>query len=278
MKKHVLTSLAVAALLATVSFSSVGVKRASADYDYDNLRYYTVETVARSFSSETIPCTGINETETVTQYRMPLYEATGNLTNCCGAVAGSIIVGFYDRYYPDLIPNWTPYSTVNNMYKFADQTHVPAVMEELYVLMRTNVDDVGVSQYDCRDGLQTYFSDRGRTLTYSSIEVGTQFNYQLYKQAIQANKPVIMFCTGLTISSLVYSNSQSAAVFSHQYIPNAHIVVGYGYTTLNYYNGNTIFRTEEYLLISSGLASLSDGYIKISSTDWLVDGYAVTVS
>lgn len=275
MKKHVLTSLAVASLLATVSFSSVGVKRASADYD--NLRYYTVETVARSVTSETIPCTSINETETVTQYRMPLYTATGDLTNCCGAVAGSIIVGFYDRYYPDLIPNWTPYFS-NNMYKYADTTYVPAVMEELYVLMRTNVDDVGVSQYDCRDGLQEYFNDRGRNLSYSSIETSSQFNYQLYKQAIQANKPVLMFCTELTISFLVYSNSQSAAVFTHQDISGAHIIVGYGYTTVNYYNGDTIFRSEEYLLVSTGRDGFTDAYVNISSTDWLVDGYAVTVS
>jgi len=278
MKKHVLTSLAVAALLATVSFSSVGVKRASADYDYDNLRYYTVETVARSFYSETIPCTNMIETETVTQYRMPLYYATGDLTNCCGAVAGAIIVGFYDRYYPDLIPNWTPYSTVNNMYKFADTTHVPAVMEELYVLMRTNVDDVGVSQYDCRDGLQAYFNDRGRNLSYSSIEVGTQFNYQLYKQAIQANKPVLMFCTGLTLCFPAFSATQQKTVITKQDISGAHIVVGYGYSTVNYYNGNTIFRTEEYSLVSTGRDGFTDAYVNISSTDWLVDGYAVTVS
>ena len=276
MKKHVLTSFAIASLLAVASFNTLGVKTAAADED-DGTRYYYPEVATCAVTSETFSCTSMVETETVTQYRMPLYDATGDLTNCCGAVGGAIIVGFYDRYYPDLIPNWTPYFS-NNMYKYADTTYVPAVIEELYVLMRTNVDDVGVSQTDCRNGLQTYFTNKGRTLTYSSVEVASSFYYPAYKQAINANKPVLMFCKDVTVSLLVYSNSQSAAVFSHQSISGGHIVVGYGYSTVNYYDGDEIIRTDNYLLVSTGRDGILDAYINISSTDWLVDGYAVTVS
>ena len=275
MKKNVLLSLAVSAVAALSAFSTVAAKPASADTD---LRYYYPDRETRdTYTSEVIPCTNMIETETVTQYRMPLYYATGELTNCCGPVGGAIVVGFYDRYYTDLIAGWTPYFA-NNMYKRADTTYVPAVMRELYTLMRTNVDDVGVSQADCKAGLQQYFSSKNRSLSYSSIESNSAFNYDLYKQAINTNKPVLLFCNNVTISTPSFSQQNQNTTFAHQSIPGGHIVVGYGYSTINYYSGNTVTRTDHFILVSSGRSSLPDAYINVGSTSWLVDGYAVTVS
>ena len=276
MKKHVLTPLAIASLVSLSSFGSFALKNAAADND--ELRYHYPDFEVCEVTSEQIACTNMIETETVTQYRMPLYYATDELTNCCGPVAGSIIVGFYDRYYPDLIPNWTPYSTVTGSYKRADSTYVPAVMEELYVTMRTNVDDVGVSQADCRSGLQQYFTDRDMSLSYSSIESNSAFDFNLYKQAIAANKPVIMFCLDVTVSMLAFSPTNQVVAFSHHSISGGHIVVGYGYSTVNYYDGDDIIRTDNFLLVSTGRSTISDMYINLNSTSWLVDGYAVTVS
>lgn len=276
MKKNVLLSLAVSAVAALSAFSTVAAKPASADTD---LRYYYPDRETRdTYTSEVIPCTNMIETETVTQYRMPLYYATGELTNCCGPVGGAIVVGFYDRYYPDLIAGWTPYYPATNRYKRADTTYVPAVMRELYTLMRTNVDDVGVSQADCKAGLQQYFSSKNRSLSYSSIESNSAFNYDLYKQAINANKPVLLFCNNVTISKPSFSQQNQNTTFAHQSIPGGHIVVGYGYSTINYYSGNTVTRTDHFILVSSGRSSLPDAYINVGSTSWLVDGYAVTVS
>ena len=276
MKKHVLSSLAIASLVSLGSFGSFALKTAAADND--ELRYHYPDFEVCEVTAEQFACTNMVETETVTQYRMPLYYASGELTNCCGPVAGSIIVGYYDRYYPDLIPNWTPYSTVTGSYKLADGTHVPAVMQELYVTMRTNVDDVGVSQADCRSGLQQYFTDRNLSLSYSSIESNSTFDFNLYQQAIAANKPVIMFCLGVTVSMLAFSPTNQVVAFSHHSISSAHIMVGYGYSTVNYYDGDDIIRTDTYLLVSTGRSTINDMYINLNSTSWLVDGYAVTVS
>ena len=276
MKKHVLSSLAIASLVSLGSFGSFALKTAAADND--ELRYHYPDFEVCEVTAEQFACTNMIETDTSMPYRVPFYYATDELTNCCGPVAGSIIVGYYDRYYPDLIPNWTPYSTVSGNYKLADGTHVPAVMQELYVTMRTNVDDVGVSQADCRSGLQQYFTDRDMSLSYSSIESNSTFDFNLYQQAIAANKPVIMFCLDVTISILGFSSANQIASFSHHSISGGHIVVGYGYSTVNYYDGDDVIRTDTYLLVSSGRSTISLGHINIASTSWLVDGYAVTVS
>lgn len=274
MKKNVLLTLATASLLSVSAIGSFDLQSASANGE---IRYADgVQTCA--ITTEEILCTNMQQIPTMTTYRMPLYTYAGTYENCCGPVAGAIVVGYYDRYYENLIPDYTTYNPNTNLYRGADTTYIPAVMNELYTLMRTNVDDVGVSQYDCRNGLQTYFSDRDYTLSYSSIESNSTFNSNLYLQAIQANKPVLMFCSNVTLCNLSFSNTLKKAVITKEVVSGGHIVVGYGYLTVNFYQDEEIIRTENYLMVSSGKDSMTNAYINISSTSWLVDGYAVTVS
>ena len=275
MKKNVLVALAVSALVSASSLCPFASKTAAAD---EELRYYYPDLMTCEVTTEEIYCTNMTEDVATTSYGAPLYYASGDLTNCCGAVAGSIIVGFYDRYYTELIPNWTPYYSSNLKYRRADTTYVYGVMEELYTLMRTNVDDVGVSQADCKSGLQTYVQNQGHSLSYSTIESNSVFNFSLYQQSIAANKPVILFCNNVTVSLIGYTSSTGIGLVSSMPISGGHIVIGYGYTTVNYYNGDTIFRSDTYLKVSNGRSDLADAYIKIDSTSWLVDGYSVTVS
>lgn len=274
MKKNVLVTLAISALVSSSSLCPFASKTAAAD---EELRYYYPDFSTCSMTTEQVSCTNLVEVPVTTTYGIPLYSASGDLTNCCGAVAGAVVVGFYDRYYTDLISNWTPYYS-NLKYKRADTTYVPAVMQELYTLMRTNVDDVGVSQADCKSGLQTYFSNRNYALSYSSIESNSVFNFDLYKQSIAANKPVILFCNNVTVCSIGFSSTSNLGLTTSLPISGGHIVIGYGYCDVNFYNGDTIFRTDTYLKVSNGRSDLDDGYINISSTSWLVDGYSVTAS
>lgn len=277
MKKKVLVASALAAVLGLASLTPLAVRPASADTASGEKRYYDyVGPATCEVTTQEITFTDRTETYTTTSYNVPYYIMVGSeLTNACGAVAGSIVVGFYDRYYENLIPNYTAYYP-NNRYKPADGTYVYGVMESLYTLMRTNVDDVGVSEYDCRDGLQAYVENKGRSLSYSSIKSGGSFSYSLYKQAINANKPVLLFCTELPIQYV--STGDSYDIVATDTIEGCHIVVGFGYYTVNYYNGSSIYRTDNYLLIATGLHSNVAYYVNINSTSWLDSGYSVTIS
>ena len=37
---------------------------------------------------------------------VPSYRQISGLSNACGATSGAIVVGFYDKYYEDLIPGF----------------------------------------------------------------------------------------------------------------------------------------------------------------------------
>ncbi len=278
MKKKVLVASALAAVLGLASLTPLAVRPASADTASGEKRYYDyVGPSLCEITTEEVTFTEREPFYTTTSYNVPYYIMVGSeLTNACGAVAGAIVVGFYDRYYENLIPNYTAYYTINNKYKPADGTYVYGVMESLYTLMRTNVDDVGVSEYDCRDGLQAYVENKGLSLSYSSIKSGGSFSYSLYKQAINANKPVLLFCTNLPIT-LMGTTTESDTI-STDIIQGCHIVVGFGYHTVNYYNGSTLFRTDNYLIVATGIHSTYAYYVKINSTSWLDNGYSVTIS
>lgn len=277
MKKNVLVSLAATALLGAcvigAPFSSANL---SASAQSEKRYYDYTVSVARSATTEYVYYTNRVDDEITTAYGMPFYYATGDLTNACGAVAGTEIVGFYDRYYENLIPNYTPYYTLNNRYRVQDSTHVPAVMQNMYTRMRTNVDDVGVSETDCKNGLKSYFASKGLLISYSSVKSGSSFSYSLYKQAIDANKPVLLFCTDLKLTSIGYNTTQD--ILTTTATTGSHIIVGYGYYTINYYNNGTLFRTDDYILAANGQSIIMDICVDISDTSWFDAGYAVSVS
>lgn len=268
-----------AAVILPHFFSSGNSVNASAEYIDDRYGREEVSPVS-TYAMETINFTR-RETEYVeTTNGVPLYEAY--LSNSCGPTAGAIIVGFYDKYYEGLIPGFTGYYPATGKYKKYDKTYTPQLMEELYTLMRTNVDDVGVSEADCLSGLRTYCVNKGYSVTYSSVASSKNVNTTSYINAIKQNKPVIIFGGDTVIQD--FDTGSTYETVSNVTIPNNHVFVGYGYYTIKYYNGDNNFRTDSYLRVACGRSDYNYGFIRVASTSgsiqtgWFHDGYAVTVA
>lgn len=258
----------IPALTVSASAEETSSKRYYDDY---SISTYAVDTETINYSKRTYePVTTTNNA--------PDYYANTDLSNSCGPTAGGIVVGFYDKYYENLIPNYTAYYTANGRYKVKDKVYVPAVMQELYTLMRTNVDDVGVSETDCKNGLKTYVEQKGYNLSYTSVK-NTWGSFQLntVKNAIDNNKPVLLFCdqAGLIVVSIGDHYDKIVTTV----VQNRHVMVAYGYCTLKYYNGlNENFRTDTYLMVSTGLLTQSTAFVQVNTTAWLDNGYAVTIT
>lgn len=238
--------------------------------------------VYSSSDTETIDFTNRVVNSNTTVGNVPLYYQTSDLDNACGATAGAIIIGFYDRYYQELIPNYSSYLEVINRYLSNDSTYIPALMQELYTLMRINVDAPGVSMSDCMDGLNEYVSDKNRTFSYTSVKTSNGINVNSYIASIDANKPVILFNGSTDIYKISHGANRDTLVKS--IISNNHVYVGYGYSIISYYNSNGNFRTDTYLIVACGLSTLTTGYLRVSSTattvsnDWSIYGYSVSIS
>lgn len=207
---------------------------------------------------------------------VPFYTPNTTLANSCGATGGAIIVGFYDKYYENLIPGYTTYYTANGRYKPVDSTYIPALMVDLYDLMRTNVDDVGVSESDCRNGLRSYVQGKGYSLTYTSIKTGSALNMNACKNAFQNNKPILLFCEEAGVAYIGEASGYDNITTTP--IANNHIMVAFGYYQVKYYNGSNNFRTDTYFYVAPGLFGLTSGWVNVDSIDWLNNGYIVTIN
>lgn len=275
-KKVICSVVAVATLFGGVmGLSMKDSDTVSADV-VSETRYYDAPGVMPiSGQSEIISFSRKEETIIEFPYAVPNYY-TNTYENACGPVAGANIVGYYDKYYEDLIPDYTAYYPANGRYRRPDTTYVPGLIGDLYTLMRTNVVDVGVSESECLDGLQDYVEGKNHSITYTNIKSGS-FNVAAYKNAINNQQPVLLFCETTDLYLLGFTENQDNVTYMLS--SGAHIVVGYGYYEIKYYNVSDVnFRTETYLKVATGWMTNSLGYLKANNTNWMNSAYAVNIT
>ncbi len=233
--------------------------------DVTNDRYAEPDIVI-SRATETLNYSSYRIVETnTTPNECPFYY-NSSYANSCGAVAGSNIIGYYDKYYEDLIPGYVAYYTSSGRYKSADSTYIPQVVGSLYTSMRTNVDDVGISYSDFFLGLTNYVNSKGRTLTYSSAYSSfSGVNYSAVKSAIDSGNVLAVFCDPTTI--LQINLGDTSATFFTTNIISSHIMIVYGYMKVEFTFSNNTKRTDTYLLLSTGLSNVLKANILVDSDD-----------
>lgn len=268
----------VAALMAVCgSAVSLTTNTASAEEALEG-RYYDKPVVSTRAAGdlETINFARVDNIYIETPNRVPLYHNT-TFENGCGAIGGAIIVGYYDKYFQNLIPNYTNYYTASGKYRSQDSTHVPAMIQSMYTLMQTNVVAPGVSESECLDGLEAYVEGKGYSISYTAVKPynGT-FNHTAYQNAINNGQPVILFCDSVKLEQV--SEYDTYNQFGVEQESQDHIIVGFGYQIYRYYNasGNN-FRTDIYLAVATGWNPNNIGFVKINDDGWLDSGFAVDI-
>ena len=205
----------------------------------------------------------------------PLYYMNEGLDNACGPLAGAAIAAFYDKYYPELIPGWDSYYPSNGKYRLQGSTYTSALLQEMYTLMQTNVNGAGVSESEFKTGLQTYFTNHGYSASFQNVKSGSTLNYSACKAAIDSNKVIVLFTTPGDIYD-VAKGSDHDTIISYNIAGN-HIMYAYGYLQLKYYNSTGLFRTDTYLLVSTGRSITTIAYYKVDSSN-LEAAYVVNVN
>lgn len=199
-----------------------------------------------------------------TDGKCPFYYGLSDLPNSCGAVAGAEIVAYYDKYFPNLIPDWDSYFPATGKYRSQNSTYVAPLMRDLYTRMRTNVDDVGVSRTDCLNGLTSYVNSKGYQVSYQSVMSGNTLNFEQCKTAIANNKVIILFTAPTSVYDLS-TDTDHDTLFPIN-ISGAHIMVIFGYCEVTYYNNGAMFRNDKYLYVAVGKTGYSSMLYKANDT------------
>lgn len=191
----------------------------------------------------------------------------------CAPVAGSNVVGFYDRYDENLIPNHLSSRPVANscVYTIEDDA-VIATTRELYNLMGTTT--AGTTEKQFWNGLTAYCNSKGKTLTTYSCMTRGSFDYSKARTYIESNKPIVLFLSGYNVNLILeYENYDAISCYSSD---ASHVMVGFGYASMFYHTTTGDF-TENYMAVASGLEGWSTGFFDIDLNTVINDALAVDI-
>lgn len=198
------------------------------------------------------------------EHDLPNYYGTIGDTGCA-YTAGAVVCGYYDQFHEELIPDWKSYTKFGPVFKYktgGGQT-IEDLIAKLHALMSGDSDKPGATYAQFQDGMQKYAAERGYTYTSSSVFSRGEFQFDLYKQSVEAGKPVVLFLSGFSMLNGIDEYTGRDVVRSG-YCPLTHVEVGCGYKTYDYYTSNGKKTTSIYLKVASGLSDYNIGYLNIN--------------
>lgn len=210
-------------------------------------------------------------------YRYPMIDDVVGHSNCCVPIAGANIIQFWDRYKPNLIPNYEPGGTLLNyyLYKTSDD-ELNDLAYDLYVAMETNSTGDGTTITQCMNGFNSFITSKGYTFSYESCMTNSAFNFTIAKQKIDAVKPLILFVDVFSVAT-IHVNSDNDYI-TYRSVNGAHAMAGFGYKTITYTLSNNTTRTDNYIGVSSGLNEVETGYYNISLNTQIDNAYAINIT
>ena len=267
MKKKILTCCVAVFALVAANFC-MGFKLASPDEtkycgsgnftdESETINYATKETASYTMKGE-IPC---------------YYKQSNN--SGCAVVAGAELIGYYDRFCEELIPDYKSYVQLGSAIMYRSVSfQTLSVMEELYTSMETDVDGAGTTYDGFHKGMKSYVNKRG--YSYSTEDLGS-LDFNKYKTAVENNKPVAVFLLNYSLAVTGEDNGSSEVIKSH-HSPIAHVVVGCGYKVDTYYNANgQVIATRTYLKVASGLDFYNITYLCLDGKSQVYKANAVII-
>ncbi len=249
-----LTALIIATLsLIVVSAMNVNVTAlAEEDYVYySNDGAFTVDTETFTYSRKE-KSTLVKVNNTFPAY----YNTNDSLLNSCANVAGANLIGYYDRYYENLIPDCAPGIARGNNYTYYLMTNNlakrQAVIDDLYIRMGTNTIEPGTDQTGYKNGLTSYVNSKGLSATYASVMTNANLDMSKVHQALSNGKPISLYLSGYNISN-VYDMDDGSVTLTKSIFTTNHIMIVYGYQTVDYYNAsNALIKSKTYLYVATG--------------------------
>lgn len=236
---------------------------ASESYDETGTNSATMESSTINYSSRTL------DTHTLA-LKYPTYNYSPAIGSC-GAIGGGNLIGFFDRYDENLIPNHTSGKPFANTYLYSiEDTAVQAVIRELYDYMGTTTS--GTTEKQFKDGITDFCNDKGHSVTFSSCMQGSSFSYSKAQNYLDGNQPIVLFLSGYNVIDLRERENED---FRSIYTSAAnHIMISFGYMTYVYDGTNTYY----YMAVSSGITGHSQGIYDINYKTKINNALAVSIS
>lgn len=268
--------LAMSALFALVSAPYLGNSGTETLYfssGYDGSIYEGSYTEYVSYATK-------SEYEDSIKGGVPRYYNVGSNSNTCANVAGAIALGYYDKTYNELIPNFDAVRVIKDKVLYRAQTEaVQIVIDKLYNTMATNSTSAGGTTISgFKNGLKEYVNGQGRSITYYSAGSYNDFDRQAYLRAIQNEQPIALFMAGYTLIPISdFTDTQTRDELLKMSYSGNHVLIGYGLKEIKYYNSNgTLKQTLTLLTVATGYNQDPLYYLDLGNSGF-VDSWAIDI-
>ena len=208
--------------------------------------------------------------------RIPSYTSPGGIKNACAAVAGCNIIGFYDRYYEDLIPNHIAGKESYGFFRYnlADE-YVDNVTRELYYKM--NGSEAGITETDFKNGMKQYCAEKSLSCDFTQLKSGGKLSYSAVEQSIDENKPVALLLSTYTVCDLGLSGGPQTDKFAYDVYKGDHIMVGFGCNKITYKLTDGTNATYEFVYVASGYDYPLEAYFNMNYCTNINSAYKVYI-
>ena len=210
----------------------------------------------------------------IIQYGLPVYYPTTG-TSCANA-AGTIVIGYYDRFYENLVPNELSYIVLGNNLTYRSQSFkIQEICLQLYDLMGTT--DTGTTFAGFNAGMSAYVQQQGYSYSTTSVFTSGSFDFNKYETAVESGKPVALFLNNYAIYNYTATDGNVDTI-SNDVSPYTHVAIACGYKCDTYYDANNnVISTQRYLRVSSGLALYDLCYINATAYTTINNAIAITI-
>lgn len=273
MKQFLSVVLSILVFLCTVSIvPNVEAERFFAD-GFNGATYEGSSTEVVDFGRK-------DDAEVSIKGALPKYSNAGIYRNTCANTAGAILLGYYEKSYDELIPNFKAARVIRDKVLFATQTDaVQKVIDELYVKMDTNNGGNGTTVNGFQNGLRQYVNEKGKNIEYTALVSNENLNIEQYKESIKNNIPVVLFVSKYTMIPLTgISQSGNSDTYNKKLYGGDHVLVAYGIREIQYYgNAGNLTKSTTLLMVATGYSQDPLVYVQIDDRMRIIDGYSVNI-
>lgn len=233
-----------------------------------------------SSSSETIDYDYKDIEEVKLNIGLPKYFNTSSKQNTCANVAGAIVLGYYDRVFDELIPNFKSTRVIKDKIIYNVQTSaVQNVIDYLYELMNTNHQGGGTTITGFLNGFENYVTKIGHSILYNSVIVNSNISNISCTTTLKDNIPIVLFVSNYTLIPLgSFNNSSNRDTLNMMHYNGNHVLVCYGLSTVRYYDSNSnVINTKNLMLVATGYSNDNLAYLALDGFTGLIDGYGIDI-
>lgn len=211
-------------------------------------------------------------------YRLALSTpsiSTSPYLSSCACIAGANVVSYFDRYCPELIPDYEPgYEYLGYYFYYGDTYTSTSVVTQLYSDMGTTESN-GTTTAQFLSGMTKYANRAGYNFSYTSVMSGSKLNFSAAKSAMKSNKPIALFLTGYNVAELALNDTYDLIGYS---LSTAnHVMIGFGYEDLVYTYDSGEQEEIQFFYVASGVSSRSIGYFNVNYNTKINDAYALSI-